>query len=152
MSDPLATISDLLEPIFAGLNGGEPADPTVRPSDRADAQVNGALALAKQIGGNPRDIAEAVVESRRARRAVSELEIAGPGFINVTFSPDVPRRAAGERRGRRTARRVGRVTAPRPWSSTTRRPTSPRRCTSATCARTVIGDALVRMLEFLGHQ
>ena len=31
MSDPIATISALLDPVFAGLNGGEPADPTVRP-------------------------------------------------------------------------------------------------------------------------
>ena len=58
MSDPLATITNLLAPVFAELNGGEFADPTVRPSDRADAQINGALPLAKQLGTNPREIAQ----------------------------------------------------------------------------------------------
>ena len=43
-------------------------DPVVRPSDRADAQANGALALAKELGRNPREVAEAVAGRRRARR------------------------------------------------------------------------------------
>ena len=53
MSDPLVTITNLLAPVFAELNGGEPADPTVRPSDRSDVEINGALPLAKQLGTEP---------------------------------------------------------------------------------------------------
>ena len=53
MSDPIATITTLLEPVFSQLNGGESADPTVRPSERADAQINGALALAKRHREHP---------------------------------------------------------------------------------------------------
>ena len=88
MSDPVATISDLLTPVFAGINGGDPADPTVRPSERADAQINGALPLAKRLGANPRDIAQRVVDSGALDGVASELEIAGPGFVNVTLSPE----------------------------------------------------------------
>ena len=150
MSDPLATISDLLEPVFAGLNGGEPADPTVRPSDRADAQINGALALAKKLGGNPRDIAEAVVESGVLDGAVSELEIAGPGFVNVTFSPDflaaqLASVAADERLGVPQASPAKTVVVD--YSA----PNVAKEMHVGHLRTTVIGDALVRMMEFLGH-
>ena len=63
MADPLHTIAATLREAFAGVTGLEAAsiDPVVRPSDRADAQANGALALAKQVGRNPRELAEEVV-------------------------------------------------------------------------------------------
>src|SRR6188472_1523203 len=88
MSDPIATLSRLLEPVFAEINGGAPADPTVRPSDRADVQINGALPLAKAVGANPREIAERVIASGALAAAAADAEIAGPGFINVNFSRD----------------------------------------------------------------
>ena len=52
MADPISIVSDLLAPVFAEIAGrpDEHVDPVVRPSERADAQVNGALPLAKQIG------------------------------------------------------------------------------------------------------
>ncbi len=151
MSDPLATISDLLEPVFAGLNGGEPADPTVRPSDRADAQINGALGLAKKIGGNPRDIAQAIVESGVLDGAVSELEIAGPGFVNVTFSAEfiaaqLTSVAADGRLGVSTASPVKTVVVD--YSA----PNVAKEMHVGHLRTTVIGDALVRMMEFLGHR
>ena len=65
MSDPVAKLSALLRPVFADLAGGE-ADPTVRPSDRADAQINGALPLAKRLGSNPRELAQQIVDSGAA--------------------------------------------------------------------------------------
>ena len=85
MSDPLLLVSELLTPVFAEIAGRDGADPTVRPSDRADAQVNGALPLAKQIGSNPREIAQRVVDSGVLQQVCSSVEIAGPGFINITF-------------------------------------------------------------------
>ena len=97
MSDPIATLSRLLEPVFAEINGGVPADPIVRPSDRADAQINGALPLAKPLGSNPREIAEQVVDSGALAAAAAEAEIAGPGFINVTFSPTTSSRGRSAR-------------------------------------------------------
>ena len=84
VADPLSIVSDLLAPVFAEI-AGSPADPVVRPSDRADAQVNGALPLAKQIGSNPREIAQRVLDSGVLSDVCRDLEIAGPGFINLTF-------------------------------------------------------------------
>ena len=64
--------------------GDDAVDPVVRPSDRADAQANGALALAKQLGRKPRDVADDVVAAADLTGKAT-LEVAGPGFINVTF-------------------------------------------------------------------
>jgi arginyl-tRNA synthetase len=87
MSDPLAILSSLLAPVFAELNGGEPADPIVRPSEHADAQVNGALPLAKLVGADPRALARRVVDSGVLDEVAAAVEVAGPGFVNVTFAP-----------------------------------------------------------------
>lgn len=150
MSDPIATISDLLAPVFAGLNGGESADPTVRPSDRADAQVNGALPLAKKIGGNPRDIALAVVASGVLDGVASELEIAGPGFVNVTFSPEflgtqLAEVSVDDRLGVAPASPTKNVVVD--YSA----PNVAKEMHVGHLRTTVIGDALVRMMEFRGH-
>ncbi len=151
MSDPIATISDLLAPIFAALNGGESADPTVRPSDRADAQVNGALPLAKRIGGNPRDIAQAVVDSGVLDVVASELEIAGPGFVNVTFSPEfvanqLAEVSADDRLG------VPATTVPKTVVIDYSAPNVAKEMHVGHLRTTLIGDALVRMMEFRGHR
>jgi arginyl-tRNA synthetase len=150
MSDPVATITSLLEPVFAGLNGGEPADPTVRVSDRADAQINGALALAKRLGLNPRDVAQQVVDSGALDGVASDLEIAGPGFVNVTFSPvflaeQLAGVAADDRLGVAPATR--RTTVVVDYSA----PNVAKEMHAGHLRTTVIGDALVRMLTFLDH-
>src|SRR3954453_3748912 len=62
MADPLVLVAELLAPAFAAVAGTEDGvDPGVRPSDRAEAQATGALALPKHLGRSPRDVAADVV-------------------------------------------------------------------------------------------
>ena len=110
MADPLTVVSELLAPVFAEIAGRDEIDPVVRPSDRADAQANGALALAKQLSSNPRDIAQRVVDSGALAGVASKLEVAGPGFVNITFddgflAEELGRVAADDRLGVRRRRR-----------------------------------------------
>ena len=97
-------------------------------------QANGALALAKQLGTPPRQVAEDGGGRGLARRRVRR----GRGQRARVHQPDPLRRVRGPAGGRRLAPTPGsgwsRRRGPRRWSSTTRRPTWPRRCTSATSA------------------
>jgi len=151
MSDPLATLNALLEPVFAELAGGAPADPTVRPSDRADAQINGALPLAKRVGANPRELADRIIASGVLDEVAAGAEVAGPGFINVTFSPDflstqldVARRDDGL--GLAAAEPAKTVVVD--YSA----PNVAKEMHVGHLRTTVIGDALVRILEAVGHE
>ena len=153
MADPLSIVSDLLVPVFADIAGrpGDVAiDPVVRPSDRADAQVNGALPLAKQLGVNPREIAQRVVDSGVLADACTDVEIAGPGFINITFSDSflaaqIEAVAADDRLG------VPTTTSGRTVVVDYSAPNVAKEMHAGHLRTTVIGDALVRMLDFVGH-
>ncbi|MFJ8132406.1 arginine--tRNA ligase [Streptomyces hydrogenans] len=76
----------LAEGLSAALPEAGSADPLLRRSDRADFQANGILALAKRLKGNPRELATKVVESIPANDVLKEIEVSGPGFLNITVS------------------------------------------------------------------
>ncbi len=149
MADPLSLVNDLLAPVFADI-AGAPADPVVRPSDRADAQVNGALPLAKQLGTNPREIAQRVVDSGALQTVCTDVEIAGPGFINLTFDDAF---LAAELGAIAVGDRLGIVADPHPRTVVIdySAPNVAKEMHAGHLRTTVIGDALVRMLEFAGH-
>lgn len=84
MADPLGIVAQLLSSAFAKVAGAPDIDPVVRASDHADAQANGALDVARRLGRNPRQVAEEILAATDAD-SVATLDVAGPGFINVTF-------------------------------------------------------------------
>ena len=150
MADPFLTVAERLAPAFGSLAGG-PTDPVVRPSDRADAQANGALALAKTVGGSPRDIARKVLDAAGDLSDIlSGTEIAGPGFINLVFADsfvvsELVRMSADARLGVRSAARPGRFIVD--YSA----PNVAKEMHVGHLRSTVIGDSIVRLARFAGH-
>ena len=65
-TDPLLILSSTLQTAFEAVAGRAGIDPVIRPSEHADAQANGALALAKELGQSPRQVAEAVLANAPA--------------------------------------------------------------------------------------
>ena len=88
MSDLKTDLGEAVAAAFA--SEGVPADlARVTPSDRpdlADFQSNGALAAAKKLGRNPREIAVNVADRLKADPRLASVEVAGPGFINLKLS------------------------------------------------------------------
>jgi arginyl-tRNA synthetase len=58
-----------------------------KDSSHGDVATNIAMVLGKPLGMNPRQIAETVVEGLRNHPDLAKVEIAGPGFINLTLHP-----------------------------------------------------------------
>ena len=149
MADPLITVATYLQPTFTELAGG-PADPVVRRSDRADAQVNGSLAVAKSLGVPPREIAERVLAMVDLSAMCTATEIGGPGFINLTFSPQfLAREVATAMRDDRLGVRV----APQSLKMVVdySAPNVAKEMHVGHLRSTIIGDAIVRLLGFVGH-
>ncbi len=147
--DPLQRVAELLAPVFASI-AGESADPVVRPSDRADAQVNGALPLAKALGRNPREVAEEIIASGALDGVCSSVEVAGPGFVNLVFSDDFLSGLAAD-----AARheRLGLATSdPRTVVIDYSAPNVAKEMHVGHLRSTVIGDALARLHLFAGDK
>lgn len=150
MADPLVLLADRFAAAFHAV-AGAPCDPVVRPSERADAQVNGALSLAKTLGMPPRDVATKALESLGdLSDMVESTEVAGPGFINVTFAPSFLAKelvAAMQQ----THLGVREASNPHTFVIDYSAPNVAKEMHVGHLRSTVIGDALVRALSYVGN-
>ncbi len=60
-----------------------------RDASHGDMATNAAMVLAKDAKIKPRDLADKIAEKLRADDLVAAVEVAGPGFINLTLKPEV---------------------------------------------------------------
>ena len=116
-----------------------------------DYQCNGVMAAAKQLRTNPRALAQAVLEAAQLEDAAASLEVAGPGFINIRLRSDWLARRLEQALG---DQRLGveRVAAAQTVVVDYSHPNLAKEMHVGHLRTTIIGDALVRVLEFLGHR
>jgi arginyl-tRNA synthetase len=147
MTSTYDTLSSRLQTAFDTLEEG--ADPVLRTSDRSDYQANGVMALAKRLGRSPRDVAEEIV-GHADLDGVAAVEIAGPGFLNLTLLPpflgdQLTQLRSDDRLGIETV--VAAKTVVVDYSA----PNVAKEMHVGNLRSTVIGDALARMNRFAGH-
>jgi arginyl-tRNA synthetase len=122
-----------------------------RDPSHGDMATNAAMVLAKEAKLKPRDLADAMAARLRADALVEKVDVAGPGFINLTLKPQAWADALrtvlreGATYGRTTAPSAARVNV----EYVSANPTGPMHV--GHCRGAVFGDALCSLLQFAGH-
>jgi arginyl-tRNA synthetase len=125
-------------------------EPT-KDAAHGDMAANAAMVLAKEAGKKPRDLAEALAGILRKDAAVEKVEIAGPGFINLTLKPEAWQQAlrdaivAGASYGQSKAGTGEKVNV----EYVSANPTGPMHV--GHCRGAVFGDALATLLSAAGY-
>jgi arginyl-tRNA synthetase len=121
-----------------------------RDASHGDMATNAALVAAKPSGKNPRDIAAALAALLAKREGIAKAEPAGPGFVNITLTPEFLLRQipiildAGEAYGNgpRKAQKIN-------VEYVSANPTGPLHV--GHCRGAVVGDALANLLQKAGY-
>ena len=120
-----------------------------KSAQHGDYQSNACFRMAKQVGTNPRALAEKLLAVMPSHEGVEKVEVAGPGFLNFHVSDAWVGQALSEQMNDERlglARREGCVVVD--YSS----PNVAKRMHVAHLRSTVIGNALDRCLRFSGYQ
>jgi arginyl-tRNA synthetase len=120
-----------------------------RDPSHGDMATNAAMVLAKGARAKPRDLAERIAERLRLDTLIAKVDVAGPGFINLTLQPSAWSEALRSllREGALYGRISGRGKVNVEYVSAN--PTGPMHV--GHCRGAVFGDALASLLSFAGH-
>jgi arginyl-tRNA synthetase len=153
MADPEEVLARLVGDALGAAFGPDyaRADPLIRPSQFADFQANVALSLAKRLHRAPRDVAAELAGHLAATDVLGNVEVSGPGFINLTLRDDWIAAQATDllhdpRLGVPLAEPAQKVVVD--YSG----PNVAKELHVGHLRPTVVGDAIVRVLEFLGYE
>jgi arginyl-tRNA synthetase len=122
-----------------------------RDTAHGDMATNAAMVLAKEAKAKPRDLAEQIATRLRADDLIASVDVAGPGFINLTLKPSAWSDAlravlrAGAAYGRSAEGAAGKINV----EYVSANPTGPMHV--GHCRGAVFGDALASLLAFAGY-
>ena len=122
-----------------------------RDASHGDMATNAAMVLAKDAGKKPRELADAIAEALRSEPLVAKVDVAGPGFINLTLKSHVWGEElrvildSGADYGRSTMGANEKVNV----EYVSANPTGPMHI--GHCRGAVFGDALANLLVFAGY-
>ena len=149
--EPISTLLESrLRETLAGFGGGEARIQAVADARFGDYQTNAAMILAKQQKANPRQMAQQIAEKLDVGDICEPLEIAGPGFINFRLKKSwltdrFPAFAVDERLG------VPLPAHPKKLVIDFSSPNVAKPMHVGHIRSTILGDALARIGEFVGH-
>jgi len=148
-----ALLSEKVSQALIAAGGSADCEPQVRQSAKVqfgDYQANGVMAVAKKLGMAPRQLAEQVLSHLDLSGIASKVEIAGPGFINIFLDPAFLAENVS------SALKSERLGVAQPQAQTVvvdySAPNVAKEMHVGHLRSTIIGDAAVRTLEFLGHK
>jgi len=153
MADPGVVLARLVASALGNALGAQyaDADPLIRPSQFADFQANAAMSLARQVGRPPREVAADVAAQLADSDVIEPPEVSGPGFINLTLRSEwIAAQATGLLGDPRLA-----VAPAVPLQKVVvdySAPNVAKEMHVGHLRTTVVGDALVRVLEHIGNE